>query len=104
MRHAMVADIFMKLQYTTEHILVAKYPGTQTAITDAEMSFSWKKMDRALQWRHNWRDSVSNHQPHHCLLNRLFKAPIEENIKAPRHWPFCGEFAGHRWIPRTKGQ
>ena len=20
----------------------------------------------------------------------------------PRYWPFCGEFTGHRWIPRTK--
>ena len=26
----------------------------------------------ALQWRHNGHDGVSNHQPHHCLLNRLF--------------------------------
>ena len=26
-----------------------------------------------LQWRHNWRDNVSNHQPHHCLLNRSFR-------------------------------
>ena len=26
----------------------------------------------SLRWRHNGRDSVSNHQPHHCLLNRLF--------------------------------
>ena len=25
----------------------------------------------SLQWRHNGHDSVSNHQPHHCLLNRL---------------------------------
>ena len=25
-----------------------------------------------LQWRHNRRDSVSNHQPHDCLLSRLF--------------------------------
>ena len=25
-----------------------------------------------LQWRHNGRDGISNHQPHHCLLNRLF--------------------------------
>ena len=25
-----------------------------------------------LQWRCNGRDGVSNHQPHHCLLNRLF--------------------------------
>ena len=27
---------------------------------------------RTLLWRHNEHDSVSNHQPHHCLLNRLF--------------------------------
>ena len=26
----------------------------------------------ALQWRQNERDSVSNHQPHDCLLNRFF--------------------------------
>ena len=26
----------------------------------------------ALQWLHNERDGVSNHQPHDCLLNRLF--------------------------------
>ena len=27
----------------------------------------------ALQWRHNDHDDVSNHQPHDCLLNRLFR-------------------------------
>ena len=26
-----------------------------------------------LQWRHNGCDGVLNHQPHHCLLNRLFR-------------------------------
>ena len=26
-----------------------------------------------LRWGHNGRDSVSNHQPHDCLLNRLFR-------------------------------
>ena len=26
----------------------------------------------SLHWRHNGLDSVSNHQPHDCLLNRLF--------------------------------
>ena len=26
-----------------------------------------------LRWRHNGRDSVSSHQPHDCLLNRLFR-------------------------------
>ena len=39
----------------------------------------------SLQWRHNERDGVSNHQPHDCLLNRLFKSQMTENIKAPRH-------------------
>ena len=26
----------------------------------------------SLRWRHNGCDGVSNHQPHDCLLNRLF--------------------------------
>ena len=26
-----------------------------------------------LRWRHNGHDGVSNHQPHDCLLNRLFR-------------------------------
>ena len=26
----------------------------------------------SLRWRHNGRDGVWNHQPHDCLLNRLF--------------------------------
>ena len=41
--------------------------------------------------------------------SRLFSQPfiqaqIIENIKAPRHWPLCGEFTGDRRIPLTKGQ
>ena len=61
-----------------------------------------KDMLLSLQWSHNGRDSVSNHQPHECLLNRLFRR--KENIKAPRHWPLCGEFTGDWWIPHTNGQ
>ena len=44
-----------------------------------------------LQWRHNERDCILDHQPRDCLLNRLFKAQIKENIKAPRHCPLWGE-------------
>ena len=44
-------------------------------------------------------------KPHDCLLNGLsMNAQMEENIKAPRHWPLWGEFTGDRWIPHTKGQ
>ena len=28
---------------------------------------------KTLQWHQNGRDDVSNHQPHDCLLNRLFR-------------------------------
>ena len=62
------------------------------------------KLNDPLQWRHNERDGVSNHQPYDCFLNRLFKGKFKENIKTPRHWPLCGELTGDRWIPRTKGQ
>ena len=34
----------------------------------------------------------------------FIRVQIKENIKAPRHWPLCGEFTGDRWIPRTNGQ
>ena len=30
-------------------------------------------LGRTLRWSHNGCDSVSNHQPHDCLLNRLFR-------------------------------
>ena len=35
----------------------------------------------SLWWRHNARDSVSNHQPHHCLLNRLFRRRSKKTSK-----------------------
>ena len=34
-----------------------------------------------LQWRHNGRDSVSNHQPRDCLLNRLFRRRSQKPSK-----------------------
>ena len=33
------------------------------------------------QWRHNDHDSVSNHQPHGCLLNRLFRRRSKKTSK-----------------------
>ena len=35
----------------------------------------------SLQWRHNGRDSVSNHQPHDCLLSRLFRRRSKKTSK-----------------------
>ena len=35
----------------------------------------------SLQWRHNERDGVSNHQPHDCLLNLLFRRRSKKTSK-----------------------
>ena len=35
----------------------------------------------ALRWRHNEHDSVSNHQPRDCLLNRLFRRRSKKTSK-----------------------
>ena len=52
----------------------------------------------ALQWRHNGRDGVSNHQPHHCLLNSLSGRRSKKTSKfritglCAGHSPVTGEF------------
>ena len=42
-------------------------------VTHIQCKIHWGDYSSALRWRHNGRDSVSNHQPHDCLLNRLFR-------------------------------
>ena len=52
----------------------------------------------SLHWRHNGRHGVSNHQPHDCLLNRLFRRRSNEtsNLRVADLWwgnsPVTGEF------------
>ena len=63
---------------------------------------AWRQPDGRLherwQWRHNGRDGVSNHQPHDCLLNRLFRRRSKKASKlcvtGPRagNLPVTGEF------------
>ena len=44
-----------------------------------------------LQWHHNGHSGVSNHQPHDCLLNRLFRRRSNKTSKlrvtSLRKWP-----------------
>ena len=35
----------------------------------------------ASQWRHNGHNSISNHRPHHCLFNRLFRRRSKKTSK-----------------------
>ena len=45
----------------------------------AAIWISWRSTP--LQWRHNGHDSVSNHQPHECLLKRLFRRRSKKTSK-----------------------
>ena len=55
-----------------------------------------------LQWRHNGRDGVSNHQPHDCLLNRLFRRRSKKTSKlrvtglCVGNSPVTGEFPAQK--------
>ena len=64
-------------------------PTTQRAIALIEIT---------LQWRHNGCDGISNHQPHFCLLNRLFRRRSKKTPKlrvtglCAGNSPVTGEF------------
>ena len=56
----------------------------------------------SLQWRHNGHDGLSNHQPHHCLLHRLFRCRSKKTSKlrvtglCVGNSPVTGEFPAQR--------
>ena len=55
----------------------------------------------SLRWRHNGNDSVSNHQPQDCLLNRLFRRRSKKTSKlrvtgiCAGNSPGTGKFPAH---------
>ena len=62
----------------------------------------WFQMSWALQWRHNEHDGASNHQPHDCLLNFLFRHRSRKTSKlcatglCEGNSPLTGEFPTQR--------
>ena len=59
-------------------------------------------MTSPLRWRHNGCNGVSNHQPHDCLLNRLFRRRSKKTSKlrvtglCAGNSPETGEFPAQR--------
>ena len=83
--------------YQHKHIYIS-------SITDTEYPLKCRFHLIPLQC-HNGRDGVSNHQPHHCLLNRLFRRRSKKTPKlrvtdlCAGNSPVTGEFPAC-----TKGQ
>ena len=54
-------------------VLAMKIPPSCTKSSICWITKKNMVLDTTLEWRYNGRDGVSNHQPHDCLLNRLFR-------------------------------
>ena len=54
---------------------------------------------KSLLWRHNGHDSISNHQPHDCLLNRLFRRRSKKTSKLCVTGLFVGNSPGTGEFP-----
>ena len=52
-----------------------------------------------LQWRHHGHDSISNHQPHDCFLNRLFRRRSKKTSKLRVTGLCAGNSAGTGEFP-----
>ena len=64
--------------------------------------YSSELWQTSLQWHHNGRDSVSNHQPRECLLSRLIRCRSKKSSKVrvtglcAGNSPETGEFPAQR--------
>ena len=58
-------------------------------------------LNHPLQWRHNGRHSVSNHQPQDCLLKCLFRCRSKKTSKL-RVTGLCVRNSPHKWLVMRK--
>ena len=90
---------------TTGDVVSIKYdnPSTQRKPHRGNTCITRNRSEvQTLQWLHNERDSVSNHRPHDCLLNRLFRRRSKKTSKlhvtglCDGNSPVTGEFPAQR--------
>ena len=115
---AILLEIYLKLYcYDVYYKMTTTLPTGQWV--NSSVSLMWICVDHmngnsrlaaprlvTLQRRHNGCGGNSNHQPHHCLLNRLFRRRSKKTPKL-RVTGLCAvnsPVTGDRWIPRTNGQ
>ena len=104
----MICEMFIFSARLIKHHLIFRwlhkesgFPLSRICLSHGDV-MTWKPLliigHFSLQWRHNWRDSVSNHQLHYCLLNRLFRRRSKKTSKlrvtglCAENSPGTGEF------------
>ena len=93
-------DITSRIHNGAKHVLEYQYVSMFCCVS---ISFICNRvLIRSLQWRHNGLDWVSNHQPHHCLLSRLFGRRSKKTSKlrvtglCVGNSPVTGEFPAQK--------
>ena len=68
---------------SSDHIKPKFYPFLDASVDHKDMGrvMEVHAVFFTLQWRHNGRNSISNHQPHDCLLNRLLRCRSKKTSK-----------------------
>ena len=90
----MILCCFYCIHFEIWYIYCWEINADNTAVT--------KELIYTLQWRHNERDGVSNHQPYDCLLMRLFRSRSEKTsnplvtVLCEGNSPVTGEFPAQR--------
>ena len=84
-----LADIVNTTLYQTQPIFTGLWHGNLYHINPLKTAeITAITQSRTLQWRHNGHSGVSNHQPHDCFLNLLFRRKSKETSK-PRVTGLC---------------
>ena len=92
-----LVKLFNDLQASSDVITTTRMYVSSSYMRDTIICLL-SKAPVSLRWRHNERHSVSNHQPHHCLLNHLFRriskktSKIHVNGLCVGNWPVTCEF------------
>ena len=90
----------LSLFFSQFHVCVDCVAGEVKSTASSKALDNCLSADKCMstQWRRNDLDGVSNHQPHHCLLNRLFRRRSKKRSKlcvtglCARKSPVTGEF------------
>ena len=95
----------MTYRYVTDQNIVTPetwhfLPSTSSLVSIThilyELLLQSAQIFHALQWSHNGRNGVSNHQPHDCLLKRLFRHTWNKHQSSSSLAFVTGEFPAQR--------
>ena len=98
----LIKDIWYHTKFISSEVQTKHSPWDTMHIHKLQNSARNWHIVSSLRWRRNQHGGVSNHQPHGCLLNRLFRRRSEKTSKLRVTGPLCGEFTGPSEFPTQR--